>query len=344
MSVHAAPGDVRDPLRPSGDVGGTRFVGAGCKTRRVPLEYVPPDRATLHWVTRNVHPRSRVSSVRHLVGGLTAHMDRITVDAPNGPRDLVLRRWPSESSADGLVTREASALEAVRGRGIPAPELLGADEDGSQAGVRCTLTSALEGEPDLAPADMSSWLSQLAATHAAIHAVPERPATRWDGWWEESAPLEWLEDSGLRAAAREAVSGPLETERVFVHGDYQHFNVLWRTGRLTGVVDWPNAGTGSRGGDVGHCRLNLAVLFGPASAAEYLAEYEIEAGICVDRRADLRALLCFDYAWQRFVPRQVAGRARLDVAGMPGRVAAAIRDTLDGINSSIIPRRRNEEC
>ena len=279
-----------------------------------------------------MHARARVSAVAPMVGGLTASMDRIRIETPTGVRDLVLRRWPSDEWADGLVAREASALAALRGCDVPVPELLASDEDGARAGVRCTLTSALDGEPDLAPADLRSWLGQLAVAQAAIHAVPERALPRWDGWYEGGATLDWLEDGGLRVAAREAASGPLVAEQVFVHGDYQHFNVLWRNGRLSGVVDWPNAGTGSRGGDVGHCRLNLAVLFGPDPAAEYLAAYEREAGVAVDRRADLRALLCFDSAWQRFIPRQVAGRAPLDVAGMPGRVVSAVREALDGID------------
>lgn len=278
-----------------------------------------------------MHPRARVTAVTQLLGGITAHMDRITVESPAGVRDLVLRRWRGEDWEDGLVLREASALQAARGCGIPVPELIGADADGDEAGVRCTLTSALEGEPDLAPANLRSWVGQLAAAQAAIHAVPERPPTRWDGWYEDGRLLEWLRDTGLRAAAREAASGPLSAEQVFVHGDYQHFNVLWRDGCLCGVVDWPHAGTGSRGSDVGHCRLNLAVLFGPAVAGEYLAAYEHTAGVSVDRRADLRALLCFDREWQRFIPRQVADRARLDVAGMPSRVAATVRDALDAI-------------
>ena len=45
-------------------------------------------------------------------------------------------------------------------------------------------------------------------------------------------------------------------------------------GRLTGVVDWPHAAVGSRGSDVGHCRLNLAVLFDAETADDYLARYE----------------------------------------------------------------------
>lgn len=279
-----------------------------------------------------MHPHARVVAVVPLLGGITADMDRVSVDSPAGPEDVVLRRWPREDRAEGLVTREASALAAVRGHGVPAPRLLAIDEDGAETGVRCTLTSALTGQPDLSPADMRSWLSQLATTQAAIHAVPDHPPTRWDGWYDDGASLDWLPDRGLRDAAREAASGPLAEEQVLVHGDYQHFNVLWRDGRLSGVVDWPNAATGNRGTDVGHCRLNLAVLFDARTAADYLVMYERAAGVRVDRRADLRALLCFDLGWQHFIPHQVAGRAPLDLAGMPGRVAAAIRDAVDAID------------
>jgi len=258
-------------------------------------------------------------------------MDRVTVDSPTGLQDLILRRWPDEDWTKDLVRREAAGLAAVSGHGVPAPRLFAADEDGSETGVRCTLTSALTGQPDLSPADMQSWLGQLSTTQAAIHAIPHHPQTRWDGWYDEEAPLEWLADRGLRDAAREAAAGPLLAEKVLVHGDYQHFNVLWQEGRLSGVVDWPNAATGNRGSDVGHCRLNLAVLFDSKTADDYLVMYERAAGVRADHRGDLRALLCFDLGWQRFIPHQVAGRARLDLPGMPARVTAVIRHALDRI-------------
>ena len=321
-----------------------RRSGTGCDTHRVRCEYEPPTREILEWVGHRVHARAQVTAVVPLPGGITAHMDRITVDSPTGLKDVVLRRWPEEGWTEGLVTREASALAAIRGHGVPAPQLLAMDEDGAETGVRCTLTSALTGQPDLTPPDMQSWLSQLATTQAAIHAVPGHPQTRWDVCDGDGAPtpspdrygiryrpLDWLADRGLRAAAREAASGPLGDEEVLVHGDYQHFNVLWRDDKLTGIVDWPGGATGNRGSDVGHCRLNLAVLFDATTAGDYLVMYERAAGVRVDRRADLRALLCFDLEWQRFIPHQVAGRAPLDLAGMPGRVAAAIRGALDGI-------------
>lgn len=283
-------------------------------------------------MARQVHPRARVIAVAPLPGGITADMDRVTV-ASSRVEDVVLRRWPGADWADGLVLREAEALAALQDIGVPTPQLLATDEDGASAGVRCTLTSALPGQPDLCPDDLVSWLDQLASTQAVIHTVPGPLRVQWDGWYPESdRPLEWLADRGLRAAARTAASGPLLQEEVLIHGDYQHFNVLWCRGRLSGVVDWTNAAMGNRGSDVGHCRLNLAALFGPRAAAYYLLAYERAAGVRVDRRADLRALLCFTPHWQQFIPRQVAGRAPLDVAGMPDRVAAVVRDALDGID------------
>jgi aminoglycoside phosphotransferase (APT) family kinase protein len=297
----------------------------------MPREYEPPTPRILRWAGRHVHPRAQVIGVTRLLGGITADMDRVSVASPAGRTDVILRRWRGEEWEQGLVTREASALSAVHGHGVPAPQLIAMDEHGTETGVPCTLTSALTGQPDLSPSDPRSWLRQLATTQAAIHAVPARPPTRWHGWYGDHAALDWLGDRGLRDAAREAASGPLVGEDVLVHGDYQHFNVLWCDGRLSGVVDWPNAASGNRGSDVGHCRLNLAVLFDSRTAADYLALYERAAGVPVDRRADLRALLCFDLEWQRFIPRQVAGRATVDLPGMPARVAAAVRDTVDAI-------------
>lgn len=79
-----------------------------------------------------------------------------------------------------------------------------------------------------------------------------------------------------RVIATERPSG----DAVFVHGDYQHFNVLWSRGRLSALVDWsatriapPDVDV-----DVSHCRLNLAVLFSVEVAERFRHAYESEAG------------------------------------------------------------------
>ena len=125
----------------------------------------------------------------------------------------------------------------------------------------------------------------------------------------------------LWAAARELLAAePPATEPVFIHGDYQHFNVLWSRGRLSALVDWNSARVASPDVDVGHCRLNLAVLFSPQVAENFRRAYEAEAGRRVELWWAVNQLLGYGDSWPSFIPVQVAGRAPVDVRGMTGRI------------------------
>jgi aminoglycoside phosphotransferase (APT) family kinase protein len=60
---------------------------------------------------------------------------------------------------------------------------------------------------------------------------------------------------------------------VLCHRDFHPGNVLWRDGRLSGVVDWTHSCVGPAAADVAHCRVNLAVLFGQDVADEFARRY-----------------------------------------------------------------------
>jgi len=79
--------------------------------------------------------------------------------------------------------------------------------------------------------------------------------------------LGWLADRGLRDAAREAASGPLGGEQVFVHGDYQHFNVLWGDREGGGEATDLTARTvmATLGRSHGHYRAELVTVTGQVS-------------------------------------------------------------------------------
>jgi aminoglycoside phosphotransferase (APT) family kinase protein len=114
----------------------------------------------------------------------------------------------------------------------------------------------------------------------------------------------------------------------FIHRDFQHFNFLWLRGRLTGVVDWNMACTGPPDVDVGHCQLNLAVLFGVDVAERFRRSYEAEAGRAVDPWWELHEIAVYNDSWPRFIPVQAAGRAPVDTAGMTARVEDLLEATL----------------
>jgi hypothetical protein len=86
--------------------------------------------------------------------------------------------------------------------------------------------------------------------------------------------------------------------------------------------------TGPADFDAGHCRLNLAVLFGADWAERLRLAYEAEAGRAIDPWWDLYALTAYSDEWRRFIPVQIAGRASVDTAGMTSRVEDLLEATL----------------
>lgn len=288
--------------------------------------YQQPSDQVLGWVEAALGPGSRVVVTSRLVGGLTADMDRLTVVSGSRSYDVVLRRWGNSEWAKGLIDREAAGLTLLVDRGLPTPRLLATDRSGDQAGTPCLLMTALPGAPLLRPPDMDNCLRQMAKTLVAIHDVaPDGLADTDPHAVEEDAEHAWIGDPALRRAVTDAASDPARSPHVLVHGDYHLFNILWCDERLSGVVDWTYTGHGPPEIDVGHCRLALAVVFSSEAAETLLHHYEAEAGRRVDPRGDIRALLNFDLGWLEFVPRLVAGRAPLDLRGMPSRVEAVLR-------------------
>ena len=85
-------------------------------------------------------------------------------------------------------------------------------------------------------------------------------------------------------------------------------------------MDWARSCTGPADFDTGHCRLNLAVLFGADWAERLRLAYEAEAGRAIDPWWDLYAVSAYSDEWRSFIPVMVAGRAPVDTAGMTGRV------------------------
>jgi hypothetical protein len=67
-------------------------------------------------------------------------------------------------------------------------------------------------------------------------------------------------------------------EQRFIHRDYHPGNVLWRRGRVTGIVDWQSARLGSPEADVGHCRSNLVDHFCIEAADRFLARWQALSG------------------------------------------------------------------
>jgi aminoglycoside phosphotransferase (APT) family kinase protein len=304
-----------------------------------------PSAQTLRWVERSLGGTTQVVAWRRMTGGISGSaVHRLTIDHGSYRDVLVLRQYEdAEGDTAALVRREVAILRAVHDAGLPAPEPIAADADGREAdGHPAILMSRLPGRLDVTPADPEGWLRQIAAMAVRIHDVQVQagpfearidaaPFTT-NGWNQRtrslipiSAGTPVAPASATHPAVWEAAFGILrqqapEPATCFIHRDFNLFNLLWRRGRLTGVVDWTRSCIGPADFDLGHCRLNVAVLFGADWAERVRLAYEAEAGRAMDPWWDLYTVTAYSDEWRSEIPAMVAGRVPVDVDGMTGKV------------------------
>jgi aminoglycoside phosphotransferase (APT) family kinase protein len=297
-----------------------------------PFVQGPSDEA-LEWVASSIGPGTKVRTVRRLIGGITSAMHAISVVDGNGRhRRCVLRRWPNDDDhvRSDWVLREARILDRLGATAIPAPRLIDFDADGNECGERALLMSYLDGRVELTPADPDEWLVQIASVLARIHQTDvEAPvAESWLNRDRLKVP-QWSRRPHLwREAFALMEEGPPSFESRFIHHDYQQFNLLWRKGRITGVVDWVWGSSGPPSMDVSHQRLNLSVLYSSELAERFLHHYEGISGHTVDRWWDVEGLLLYLPGWGKFLQQQAGRRLAVDYARMHERVEETLAAAL----------------
>jgi aminoglycoside phosphotransferase (APT) family kinase protein len=235
-----------------------------------------PSHGALEEVRRLAGPSGVVLGATLLEGG--QHAETWRVDTEDPATSVVVRQFPS---GDPAPLWERRVLRALDGLGGLAPRWLGGDLDGRWSGAPTSLISWIDGQPDIDPADPTGWARELGRALAAVHAVPAERLAELPSVFDRSG------------GSREILAGPLAPEvrsrwpeivaspEVLSHCDFWSGNVVWRGGRLTGVVDWSDGSRGPRGFDLGWCRLDLVLLFGERIADDFLAAYEAEAGLAV---------------------------------------------------------------
>jgi aminoglycoside phosphotransferase (APT) family kinase protein len=273
-----------------------------------------------------VSPGARIVAVRRLVGGITSSVHQVTVQPPTGRHfSVVLRQWPQAQEGEPVpsIANEVRVLGALAKAAVPAPQEVAFSED--LDGYPSIVMTYLPGRMDLDPRDLEGWIRQMAAALPVIHDL--EPVGRELGsslsFLGQGVPA-WISRAKVWAEVTRVLEGPMPPSRHFVHGDYQHFNLLWSRGRLSGVVDWAGSGIGAPDRDIGHCRLNLAVLYSPELAERFRLAYEAEAGRCIERWWDVFEISCYSERWLEFIPVQVGGRVPVDLLGMHDRVEALL--------------------
>ena len=233
---------------------------------------VAPSPGALEDIRRHAGPSAVILSVTRLLGG--QHADTWRVDTGNPLLRVVVRQFPPGDPAAG---REQRVLRVLDGLGGLAPVLLGGDLQGRWSPHPTSVISWVDGEADITPSDPVAWARELGRALAVVHRV-------------SGDRLAGLSRVGEGRGSQSALTGPLApavrsrwaqisgAPETLTHSDYWSGNVVWRDGRLTGIVDWSGGARGPRGYDLGWCRLDLVLLFDQRIADVFLAAYEAAAG------------------------------------------------------------------
>ncbi len=244
-------------------------------------------------------------------------------------------KWVREEP--DLAIREGTTIQHATRAGLPAPELVAIDADGTHCGVPATLVTKLPGSVVLEPTDKTLWLRGLAESAAQIHRV-EASGFRWKyRRYNDRVALavpRWSTQPEAWKKAIEIVEGPSHSYReCFVHRDYHPSNVLWDNGCVSGVVDWVNGCRGPAGIDVAWCRHNLANLHGLSVADDFLAGYIAAAGsdFEYDPYWDLMSVV-------ELLPGPPSMYEGWRAAGMANISNAVMRERVDNYVASVVDR------
>lgn len=232
-----------------------------------------PSPGALEEIRRLAGPSAAVMEVARLEGG--QHADTWRVDTENPATTVVVRQFPV---GDDAPLHEQRALRALDGLGGLAPVSLGGDLEGRWSKQPTSLISWIDGLPDITPADPGEWARELGRGLAAMHAVPTERLAELPSLFDRGGGSQRTLTGPLAAEVRSRWQEVVASPQVLSHGDYWSGNVVWRDGKLKGIVDWSSAARGPGGFDLGWCRLDLVLLFDERIADEFLAAYEAATG------------------------------------------------------------------
>lgn len=234
----------------------------------------------IEWIEGISGNRVDVEGIKNLPGGTSSLVFEVPFENKEMHESIILRLFHQKewlAKEPDLARHEGESLQNAALLEIPSPTLIAFDETGGKCGMPAVLMTKLPGTTILQPIDMPSWLDKMAAALARIHRHKAENFKYEYSPYNDALRLEkplWskFQDDWLRAFFIVAGVRP-PTEYSLIHRDYHPANMLWQDGELTGVVDWVNACRGPAGIDVGHCRVNLAQLFGVSTANQFLDAY-----------------------------------------------------------------------
>ncbi|AHV98156.1 phosphotransferase family protein [Paenibacillus sabinae] len=234
-----------------------------------------------------MEPHGKLLSVREMTGGVSARVTAIEMVLDSGQIATRIVRRHGEADLKrnpGIAAAEFKLLQVLRSERLPVPEPYYLDESCSIFPQPYLVIGYVEGETDLEPANIETYLLQMAENLAAIHQV-DCPSQRLPFLTrQEELAAEILDQDSVQTDDSLNVSRIRETltavwplkqtnQTALLHGDYWPGNILWKDGRLAAIIDWEDTALGDPLADLANARLEMLFHFGIDAMNAFTRQY-----------------------------------------------------------------------
>jgi aminoglycoside phosphotransferase (APT) family kinase protein len=244
-------------------------------------------------LVRRIEPRNKVLRTWELKGGVSARVTVLEVELPGGLAQRMVVRQHGDADLERnpqIAADEFKLLSMLRAVGLPVPAPYYMDQSGEVFPTPYLVVEYIEGKSEFAPTDLADLILQFATQLCRIHGVdstsvdlaflPEMEEIYAEKFRERPAKVdESLDEGHIRDVLEAAWPLPRRNAAVLLHGDYWPGNVLWKDGRLVGVIDWEDARLGDPLADLANSRLEVLWAFGIDAMHSFTYHYESMASI-----------------------------------------------------------------
>lgn len=245
----------------------------------------PDDFATL--ATRII-PGASLLRRWNLAGGVSAHVDALELELPDGTshRVVVRRHGMTDLRRNPNIARdEHRLLTALHAAGLPVPRPCLVTDPNDPFPQPALIIDFIDGTTGVPPhlatlagdlmATFLVWLHRLDPMALDLDFLP-----RLDQKIAQSLSQPYVSRNTelVRATLNQHWSHVTVNAPVLLHGDFWPGNIIWNTHGIAAVLDWEDAAVGDPVADLAKCRLELTWAFGEDAMRTFTERYVAMTG------------------------------------------------------------------
>jgi aminoglycoside phosphotransferase (APT) family kinase protein len=208
-----------------------------------------------------------------LRGGMSSGMTAFEIRTTSGTTRRLVRRSSSGYALQDnprAAAVEYELLRSLSANGLPVPAPLYFDSTGERFAEPYLVIDYVDGAPEFAPSDPRDFVTRMATGLAELHTIDAaEPAVAALSQYTPIVVRQRGHERASRVMDVDAIEArldeaplPQRNPSTLLHGDYWAGNVVWKDGRIAGVIDWEEARVGDPVIDVAISRLDILWLLG----------------------------------------------------------------------------------